>query len=162
MNDGVERTNTEYDTREKLEADIWKNRINEVDNRGFKFDVKNDDDICAESYDEILSWLDRQAVITERSHDVDRIALDELRRQRDELTAERDQLREAVDALEAGTMYEAYRKVCFGYANIQRELREVCEERDRLQRVVRIQADSFKALEREIAVLKADSVKPGQ
>lgn len=64
------------------------------------------------------------------------------------LTAESDRLREALDALEAGTMYAKYR--------------EVCDERDRLQRVVRTQADSFKDMEREIAVLKADSAKLGQ
>ena len=66
----------------------------------------------------------------------------------EELTAERDRLQEIVDDWGAGTFYA---KLC-----------EAREERNRLQRVVRAQADSFKALEREIAVLKADSAKPGQ
>ena len=69
-------------------------------------------------------------------------------RQIAELTAERDELQAAIDAMGNGQMYAMYS--------------EACAERDRLQRVVRTQADSFKALEREIADLKADNAKHGQ
>ena len=152
---GVERTMTDYDTREKLEADV-----REYLTHGGK--VAGNQAMLAAT----IVWLDRQAAITERTHAVDNLAIEELRKQvdeltakhqndydawqlqMDELTAERDRLREAVDALEAGTMWAKYR--------------EVCDERDRLQRVVRIQAESFKALEREIADLKAAAASGGQ
>ena len=65
-----------------------------------------------------------------------------------EAAAERDRLREALDDWQAGTFYA---KLC-----------EARDERDRLQRVVRIQAESFKALEREIAVLRRSAQSDGQ
>ena len=140
MNDGVERTMTDYDTRENLEADV-----REYLTHGGK--VAGNQAMLAAT----IVWLDRQAAITEREcmdKWVTYSAGRKLQAEVAELTAERDRLREAVDALEAGTMWAKYR--------------EVCEERDRLQRVVRAQADSFGKLEREIADLKAAAASGGQ
>ena len=147
----VTGTTFECDTREKLEADV-----RDLIERNFPWHG-----IVNSLFTDACLWLDRQAAITERTHAVDNLAIEELRKQIDELTAERDRLREqlaeecdtcepanamqaeitrlreAVDALESGTMWAKYR--------------EVCEERDNLQRVVRIQADSFKDMERELA-----------
>ena len=58
-------------------------------------------------------------------------------RQIAELTAERDELQGAIDAMGNGQMYALYKAKC--------------EECEHLQKVVKIQAESFKGMERELA-----------
>ena len=94
----------------------------------------------------------------------------------DELTAERDELQAAIDAMGNGQFYAMYREVCAERDRLRGELAtcqdvnerqdiehvELKRERDRLQRVVRIQADSFQALERELADLRRYAQSDGQ
>ena len=145
------------DTREKLEADVHK-YYDETDNARLDF------------LGTVYSWLDRQAAIVvdgwkteydcmfnklneqvitltaERDHlqaEFEHVWMDKC-----DIEAERDRLREALDDWQAGTFYA---KLC-----------EARDERDRLQRVVRTQADSFGKLEREISDLKAAAASGGQ
>ena len=103
---------SEQDTREKLEADV-----RQYANPG---DYKN----TLGSYWEkkILSFLDRQASITEREvkERVDfslitqtaNALFPDYQEQIAELTAERDELQAAIDAMGNGQMYAMYRQAC--------------------------------------------------
>ena len=145
------------DTREKLEADVyeWLAHVSYDAQGDYPYAKRLLDRQAAivadgwkTEYDCMFNELNEQVITLTAERDHLQAEFEHVWMDKCDIEAERDRLREAVDALEAGTMWAKYR--------------EVCGERDRLQRVVRAQADSFKALEREIAVLKADSAKPGQ
>lgn len=128
------------DSRERLEADIA--------NCCYPHSI-----VLKTNYDEVRSWLDRQVAITERevkirelykfeeNHRANIDATEEVNRKLNEriaeLTAERDELQAAIDAMENGQFYSMYKAKC--------------EECERLKKVARTQAESFKKLECELA-----------
>lgn len=126
------------DTREKLEADVHQ--------YANPSSCKNTLGSCWEK--KMLSFLDRQAAITEREikERVDfslitqtaNALFPDYQERIAELTAERDQLSRDLDAEHALVV------------QFEHDNEELKAERDKLQKVVQIQADSFQKLEREL------------
>lgn len=113
----------ESDTRDQLEVDMIK--------------LCHMDMLQARPFFELL---DRQAAITERElcarctpYATTKDYLDTI----DKLTTERDNLQAAIDAMNNGQFYSMYKAKC--------------DECERLKKVARTQAESFKKLECELA-----------
>lgn len=122
---------SEQDTRERLEADL--NSLC-LDCLGLGWNAAND------LKKAIRKLLDRQAAITERElcarctpYATTKDYLDTI----DKLTTERDNLQAAIDAMNNGQFYSMYKAKC--------------DECERLKKVARTQAESFKKLECELA-----------
>lgn len=148
----------EPDSREKLEADV-----REYLTHGGK--VAGNQAMLAAT----IVWLDRQAAITEREveHDlmkaghiaveVERSRIADLQARVEKLTAERDRLSNQLalwENLTAGIKLPRVPFCEFQPKDKDRQIAELTAERDRLQRVVKKQAESFGKLEAENAELR--------
>ena len=135
------------DSREQLEDDAL-DLASRIWHRGCYYGEGNCD-IKSAAWDEndVIAMLERQAAITEREcmerATSERVGWDcaecaeGLRKRVDELTADAKRWADAANGQRLVAMEQAD-KVC-----------ELTAERDRLQRVVKVQADSFQKLERE-------------
>ena len=172
------RDNKEQDTREKLLDYIWREITTTLTNNGRLYDPNF-------WYANIVSWLDRQAAITEREVkervDFSLIAqtanalfpdyqerIAELTAERNELRAEVGQLKARLDAAtdrRSQTLAEAIFGTYVGEP--QARIAELEAENQRLRGVARKQAESFRKLEQELKEAKDairgshDDDKPG-
>lgn len=147
---------TGMDSREKLEADISKWWEEE-----WPRDFYTDEDMVRV----VGRWLDRQAAITSlewldgKTH-IFGMTFDEVRGLQAkvaELTAERDELKERLAEAEDRRM-QTLAEAIFGtyIGEPQEKIAELKAENERLQDVVRKQAESFRKLEQELKEAKDD------